>query len=1257
MKSTAHNTFGIVGQPITAGQTLSNPLQPSLGSNGNGNVMARNGFTPQYGGGSPNGNAPKAAPKQAAEGNARTPKQTSTPKNQAPESPNAHKPSGNSLRNPNGNPLGNPMGNPQVQGIIAFCAQYKRELGALALALCGAVLLWAMLSYSPEDRANARISVAAQTPPTPSNATTRTTPQTEEYVIHNWLGYVGASVSHFVYNYTVGYAALAFPLLMFVWAAAILRRSFSDRLLLGTALGLVGTAIVASFAGVLQLVPWMPTMRPEWSGSVGQFIARMLWQVIGTVGAFIVLTIGLVATLFTALDLNIEKTIARFKDEKSRFGSWQAKKKTDIATSVRESMNDDPIQSANSFNTSNDEVFALHNDNSEMNEVLDNAMFGTVTEAPKSMSYIPDAYIPDDEVLSAKAAKTNAAKPSSLADDEEPARVLRRTAEHEQPLSSIRRDLIAKYSDNELGANEAGTNASANAPNHAYGTELLVHNQTATAHENLFSKNPFNASNDEASEVLSAHGAKNVPALPTSRTNTSFSNNTPNVSVSAPQTTVNVPNFAYPSQASITFVEKKNSDGEGRDESEGIRDEASIHEPFVAPMVAAPVISAPLVAAPFASEEESLAERRNAQHLTGLMAEQVAGEVAEKVAHNIAENVAYDVALDVARRIARQVAEEIAGTMLAKVTSNVTANITDAVMVQMREEMQAQMAEQVEEQVNKRVAEQLEEQKIAESTLLKDNLLEKTAFRADVDTFPETRTNARPSNVLNVVAKPMFLPQNILDEELNYLPPHLDLLVPQEEVDQVNEAELQENARLLTEKLKTFRIEIENLSVTPGPVVTQYEFVPAAGIKVAQIGNLTDDIALALKARGIRIIAPVPGRGTVAVEIPNHKATAVRFSSIVATDNFQDDTKRLPLALGKTINGEVYTADLAKMPHLLIAGATGSGKSVGINSIIASLLYKMHPRDLKFVIIDPKKVEMTQYRALANHFLAVSPDIDEKIITNPQNAVLALKSVVAEMERRYDVLAKVGQRNIVDYNAKVREGKYRDTSEVVHHELPYIVVIVDELADLMMTASKDVEEPICRLAQLARAVGIHLIVATQRPSVDVVTGLIKANFPARIAYQVSSKIDSRTILDSNGAEHLLGNGDMLFTPGGAGKPMRLQNSYLSTDEVERICDHISNQQGYSQPYFLPSVSEKSSKGGSGASGGNDRDELFEEAARIIVRHQQCSVSLLQRRMKIGYSRAARVVDQLEEAGVVGPFDGSKGRLILIASEADLDGIL
>ena len=500
------------------------------------------------------------------------------------------------------------------------------------------------------------------------------------------------------------------------------------------------------------------------------------------------------------------------------------------------------------------------------------------------------------------------------------------------------------------------------------------------------------------------------------------------------------------------------------------------------------------------------------------------------------------------------------------------------------------------------------------------------------------------------------LSTSVLEQNIDYKPPIIELLNNEETQSEVNEEELKMNARILQEKLETFKIFIENLTVTPGPVVTQYEFVPAAGIKISRIENLADDIAMALKARGIRIIAPVPGKGTVGIEIPNLKPATVRFSSVIKSKKFHDNTMKLPMALGKTISGEVFIADLAKMPHLLVAGATGSGKSVGINTIIASLVYKMHPRDLKFVIVDPKKVELRQYERLLNHYLAVSPDIDDCIVTDPQDAIIVLKALCAEMDKRYEILASVGQRNIFDYNQKVKEGKFTDDKEFIHKPMPYIVAIVDELADLMLTAGKEVETPLIRLAQLARAVGIHCVVATQRPSVDVITGIIKANFPARISYLVASKIDSRTILDGMGAEKLLGNGDMLFLVGGAAKPLRIQNAFISTDEVENICDWVGQQKGFSEPYYLPSLNEKASQSGDDY-GKEDRDPLFEEAARLIIRHQQGSVSLIQRRLKVGYARAGRIVDELERAGVVGPFDGSKARQVFMDSESELEAIL
>ncbi len=505
------------------------------------------------------------------------------------------------------------------------------------------------------------------------------------------------------------------------------------------------------------------------------------------------------------------------------------------------------------------------------------------------------------------------------------------------------------------------------------------------------------------------------------------------------------------------------------------------------------------------------------------------------------------------------------------------------------------------------------------------------------------------------VQKEELLPEQ-WEEKINFLPPTIDLLNPRaEEVIKIPEEELKRNAELLKEKLSLFDIKIDDISVTPGPVVTLYEIVPSPGVKISRIVSLENDIALALAARGIRIIAPIPGKSAIGVEIPNSNAALVTARSVLA--KVRQAKAELPMALGKTISGDVYVADLAVMPHLLIAGSTGSGKSVGINMIINSLLFSKHPSEIKFVIVDPKKIELSFYKRLNKHFLAVSPDLDEEIITTPQNALIALKAVEYEMEKRYDMLAKAGVRDIVAYNKKISNPKSRphDTDRIKHHPIPYIIVIIDELADLMLTSGKEVEEPVARLAQLARAVGIHLIVATQRPSVNVITGLIKANFSARIAYKVATKIDSRTILDMNGAEQLLGRGDMLFLPIGAPKPIRIQNAFISTEEVEKVVNFIYIQKGFSKRYFLPSMFEKKT-----SAGGNflaDLDPMFRDAARVIVRHQQGSVSLLQRRLKLGYARAARIVDQLEQAGIVGPSEGSKAREVLVENEEELETLL
>lgn len=490
----------------------------------------------------------------------------------------------------------------------------------------------------------------------------------------------------------------------------------------------------------------------------------------------------------------------------------------------------------------------------------------------------------------------------------------------------------------------------------------------------------------------------------------------------------------------------------------------------------------------------------------------------------------------------------------------------------------------------------------------------------------------------------------VRDSLAKYQFPSIELLNEDLLESKVSKEELLSNARLLEQTLANFGVKATVKKVIEGPVITLYAVKPAEGVKITQIVSLTDDLALALRAKGIRMIAPIPGEAAIGVEIPNRNPSTVYFSSIVRSEKYIQAEGELVLGMGKTISGEIYTADLTKMPHLLIAGSTGSGKSVGINTIISSILFRVPPSDVKFVMIDPKKLELTLYAKLKDHYLAICPELDEIVITHPQNAILILRSVVNEMEERYDKLAHLGVRDIVAFNKKVQH--YRDEGETSSEfrKLPYIIVVIDELADLILTAAREVEEPITRLAQMARAVGIHLILATQRPSVDILTGLIKANFPTRIAYQVATRPDSKVILDIYGAEKMIGNGDMLFLPPGVGKPIRLQNPLISTEEVDRVIKHIRKQPKF-PPYELKFIRTASSPGANSVKA-FERDELFEQAKEIVVRHQQGSISLLQRKLKVGYARAARLIDELEEAGVVGPGQGSKARDVLISSFSD-----
>jgi S-DNA-T family DNA segregation ATPase FtsK/SpoIIIE len=557
---------------------------------------------------------------------------------------------------------------------------------------------------------------------------------------------------------------------------------------------------------------------------------------------------------------------------------------------------------------------------------------------------------------------------------------------------------------------------------------------------------------------------------------------------------------------------------------------------------------------------------------------------------------------------------------------------------------------QNEESTSEIIADETEPETILEESIPEEPVTTSSGLVLEVQETPE-------EEMVDTIEQPEY---GTLDSEYdptldysNYEFPKLDLLNEYGDANKttVETAELNAKTKMIEETLKNYNIGIKKISATIGPTVTLYEIVPQDGVRIAKIKNLEDDIALSLAALGIRIIAPIPGRGTIGIEVPNEKPAMVPMKAMLASSKFQNAEMDLPIAFGRNIQNEVFVADLAKMPHLLMAGATGQGKSVGLNTILVSLLYKKHPSQIKFVLVDPKKVELSIYKTIERHFLAKIPGDADAIITDTKLVVNTLNSLCVEMDSRYDLLKDAQVRNLKEYNAKFIQRKLPPTEKNPHRYLPYIVVVIDEVADLMMTAGKEVEMPIARIAQLARAVGIHLILATQRPSVNVITGTIKANFPARIAFRVSQKIDSRTILDANGADQLIGKGDMLYSTGN--DLVRLQCAFVDTPEVDRIAQFIGSQKG-KEPYILPEVKSEAEEGGGEDFDPSQRDSLFEEAAQIIVQHQQGSTSLLQRRLNLGYNRAGRLIDQLERAGIVGPFKGSKAREVLVSDALQLE---
>ena len=530
-----------------------------------------------------------------------------------------------------------------------------------------------------------------------------------------------------------------------------------------------------------------------------------------------------------------------------------------------------------------------------------------------------------------------------------------------------------------------------------------------------------------------------------------------------------------------------------------------------------------------------------------------------------------------------------------------------------------------------------------------DNNIESEDISIEVEEINEEEVTSKNIDFSNVNSK-KFDPT--LDLR-NFKNPSIDLLKEYGDgTIKIDQEELESNKNRIVDTLKNYNIGIKQIKATIGPTVTLYEIIPDAGIRISKIKNLEDDIALSLSALGIRIIAPIPGKGTIGIEVPNKKKSIVSMKSLLSSKKFIESDMELPITLGKTISNETFIVDLTKMPHLLMAGATGQGKSVGINAILTSILYKKHPAEVKFVLVDPKKIELSIFNKIERHYLAKLPESDDAIIIENDKVINTLNSLCREMDKRYELLKDAMTRNIKEYNEKFITRKLNP--ENGHTFLPYIVLVIDEFADLIMTAGKEVETPLARLAQLSRAVGIHLIIATQRPSVNVITGLIKANFPARIAFRVTSKIDSRTILDTGGAEQLIGRGDLLYSQ--SNDLTRIQCGFIDTSEVEKLSEYIGSQTGYESAYILPEFSKDDSNESSNISI-EDRDSMFDEAARVIVTNQQGSASLLQRKLKLGYNRAGRLIDQMEDAGIVGPFEGSKPRQVLISDLNSLENLL
>lgn len=1117
----------------------------------------------------------------------------------------------------------------------------KIKILAIVLAFVSLFLFIALLSYNKQDQANAEISLFDLFGLFTGDDLIILKAETTQ----NLLGLLGAYISNYFFNHTTGYTSLVFPVILMLWAVNLFRDyEISRETLRKSYLFILISITFATLMGGIISLEYLDIFTQEWAGIVGLFMSSIFTNLIGITGTLLVFAFLLLLELYYTFGLKIDKMFESVLNQSNNLIDFSKEKITQIKENAAQNQADsEEFNDNNEFDNIENHEENLQNivDNTSENNIEEEIINPVITNATEG--YPNTQFTEPQNQITVKLGTDNSNQSKfvthSVNDANKNLSVnFANPNENKSPLSYI------------PGVGNRKININLNTP--------------AIANNSGFNSNNFNPNNNQTNNNQNQVSNNQTYNNQTNSNQIAENNNyqTPNNNDFNNQNLINNPNVDIfdESEVDIREIIKQQK----FDNVNNLNEVSTINT--------------------INSTDSTIKESHNSLTSNNEEFNKVESIAKEELAiDNFVTKNVINVEVDNQETIQNNIKLdnfdlnkelETLGNSFGYDTDNHNESNISQVSTSYVEPINSNLSPLKNELKNETddVLEQLYNQikqpntsplvgSSNSSIISSQNLSIETALTKAISQsghLDKTITVNIANNESLSEEKPLkyVLSTGIHDEEIDYTAPKLSYLLPDFKQNTVNEAELEMNARILQEKLETFKITIENLTVTPGPVVTQYEFIPSDGIKISKIQGLENDMAMALKAKGIRIIAPVPGRGTVGIEIPNNERQMIRFTALVQSQEFQNTNCYLPLALGKDVSGKVVIADLAKMPHLLIAGTTGSGKSVGINTIILSLIYKKHPSELKFIIVDPKKVELQQYSGLSQHFMASSPDIRDTIITNSSDAVMILKSAVLEMEQRYDLLASVGQRNLFDYNVKVEKGELKQKGDIVYKKLPFIVVIIDELADLMLTASKEIEEPIVRLAQMARAVGIHLILATQRPSVKVITGLIKANFPARIAYTVKSNMDSRVILDYSGAERLLGYGDMLFMSTEFKEPLRIQNSFLTTEEVETVCEHIAEQVGYSQPYMLPSTYQNNDLEASDFDFAN-RDELFEDAARFFIQQGTASTSILQRKFRIGYARAGKLVDELEAAGVIGPANGSKPRLVLFDSASDLERIL